>query len=210
MAPLTFRRFGLCSGLAGVLLTPAASPAQPPARTELRPASAFAGIADPHARSLALYGEMFKVISSPRCMNCHPAERRPEQGEDHHPHLPPVVAGPDGHGPPGLPCAACHHAANTPVLGARLKSVPGNPKWALAPPEMAWEGRTPGQICEQIKAPARNGGKDLQALYRHFAFDELVSWGWAPGAGRVPAPGTQAAFGQLVRAWIDTGAACPS
>jgi len=28
--------------------------------------------------------------------------------------------------------------------------------------------------------------------------------------GREPAPGTQAAFGSLVKAWADSGAACPT
>ncbi|HEU4534897.1 MAG TPA: hypothetical protein VFS00_12295 [Polyangiaceae bacterium] len=41
------------------------------------------------------------------------------------------------------------------------------------------------------------------------AEDVLVGWGWAPGPGRQPVPGTQRAFGELIRAWIDAGAACP-
>jgi hypothetical protein len=36
-----------------------------------------------------------------------------------------------------------------------------------------------------------------------------VAWGWAPGAGRDPAPGSQGQLGALIRAWIDSGAACP-
>ena len=41
------------------------------------------------------------------------------------------------------------------------------------------------------------------------AEDSLVGWGWQPGAGREPAPGDQATFGELIAAWIDTGAHCP-
>jgi hypothetical protein len=41
------------------------------------------------------------------------------------------------------------------------------------------------------------------------ANDDLVAWGWNPGAGREPAPGTQAQLGELVKAWIDAGAHCP-
>ena len=37
----------------------------------------------------------------------------------------------------------------------------------------------------------------------------LVGTGWNPGVGRVPVPGTQAEFGALIRAWVDTGAVCP-
>jgi len=40
--------------------------------------------------------------------------------------------------------------------------------------------------------------------------DSLVGWGWNPGDGREPAPGTQAEFGDLIKAWVDTGAACPA
>jgi hypothetical protein len=74
---------------------------------------------------------------------------------------------------------------------------------------MAWQGRSLGQICEQIKDPARNGKKDLAEIVEHSGHDHLVGWGWSPGAGRTPAPGTQAAFGDLIRAWVDTGAHCP-
>ena len=74
---------------------------------------------------------------------------------------------------------------------------------------MAWEGRTVGEICAQIKDPSRNGGKTLAELQEHMAKDELVGWGWDPGPGREPAPGTQAELGALIQAWIDTGAACP-
>ena len=40
--------------------------------------------------------------------------------------------------------------------------------------------------------------------------DSLVGWAWAPGVGRTPAPGTQAEFGTLMRAWADSGAHCPA
>ncbi len=49
----------------------------------------------------------------------------------------------------------------------------------------------------------------LAELQHHMAEDSLVGWGWHPGEGRTPVPGTQEVFGQLTQAWIDTGAACP-
>ena len=49
----------------------------------------------------------------------------------------------------------------------------------------------------------------LAQLVRHNGTDPLVGWGWNPGAGRTPAPGTQAAFGKLTQAWVDSGAKCP-
>jgi mono/diheme cytochrome c family protein len=173
--------------------------------TALRPPQDFAAIADQSERSRALFAELGKVIESPRCQNCHPAGDRPSQGNDLHPHQPLVVRGADDHGAIGLRCATCHQAANYEPAG-----VPGNPKWGVAPIEMAWQGKSLGAICEQIKDPARNGRRSLAQIHEHMAHDDLVGWGWRPGAGRTPAPGTQAQFGALVAEWIKTGAACPA
>lgn len=178
-------------------------------RGQLKPASAFASIADPNARSVALFQEMGKVITHPRCMNCHPVDT-PIQGDNGRRHIPLVVRGDDGHGSKALPCAACHTAQNVDVMGENIRSVPGHPLWHLAPKEMAWEGKSLGEICAQIKDPARNGGKTLAQIHEHMAQDSLVGWGWDPGRGRNPAPGTQAQFGELTKAWIDTGARCPA
>ena len=159
---------------------------------------------DEAARSIALFREAGKVLQHPRCLNCHPAGDGPTQTDTMRPHLPRIVRGADGHGPPGLPCSACHPRANFDVA-----RVPGHPDWHLAPDSMAWQGRSLGQICTQIKDPARNGGRDLPALLRHMSEDSLVGWAWSPGAGRTPAPGTQAEFGTLLQAWADSGAHCP-
>jgi hypothetical protein len=194
--------------LLGLVPTTAQVPSESPrpaAAATLRPASGFAGIADPRARAIALFDEAGKVLLHPRCVNCHPASDSPMQTDAMRPHQPLVVRGADGHGAPGMACATCHHAAN--FDPAR---VPGHPDWHLAPLAMAWEGRSLGAICEQIKDPARNGGKDMAALLHHMAEDSLVGWAWSPGASRAPAPGTQAEFGAILRAWADAGAHCPS
>jgi hypothetical protein len=172
---------------------------------DLRTPKSFASIRDKSARSVALFQEAGKVIQNPRCVNCHPAGERPTQTDAMRPHEPLVVRGAHDEGAPGLPCSTCHH-----VMNFDPARVPGNPKWKLAPLEMAWQGLTLGQICEQIKDPKRNGGKDLEAIYHHMAEDGLVGYGWMPGAGRKPVPGTQQQFGALIRAWIDTGARCPA
>lgn len=171
----------------------------------LKSVASFDGISDPTARAVALFTEAGKVIESPRCMNCHPATERPTQTDRMIPHQPLVVRGEGGMGPPGgLVCTTCHHETNFDPAG-----VPGNPKWSLAPAEMAWQGKSLGQICEQLKDKDRNGGKDMAALIKHMAEDELVGWGWNPGQGRTPAPGTQKQFGELFKAWANAGAACP-
>jgi hypothetical protein len=190
-------------------LPAAAAPLRADERSALQPPSAFAAIADPRARSAALFTEAGKVIADPRCMNCHPAGDRPHQGDDAHAHFPITVRGPDGDGVPGAPCSTCHGAANARVLGAAETSIPGHPRWQLAPKEMAWEGKTLGEICAQLKDPARNGGRTLALLHEHMAQDDLVAWGWNPGPGRRPVAGTQRQFGELIQAWIDTGVVCP-
>ncbi len=171
----------------------------------LRPASAFSVLADQQARSIALFQEAGKVLLHPRCVNCHPAGDRPLQTDAMRPHQPFVVRGEADIGAPGMMCGTCHHQANYDPAG-----VPGHPQWHLAPIEMAWEGKSLGEICEQIKDPERNGGKDMAALIHHMAEDSLVGWGWNPGKGRTPAPGTQKEFGELIKAWAETGAHCPS
>jgi hypothetical protein len=176
---------------------------QPFAR-ELQPVSSFDKIADGRTRSIALFTEAGKVLQHPRCMNCHPATERPTQTDWMRPHQPLVVRGADGHGAAGMPCTACHHAGNF-----DSGHIPGHPDWHLAPATMAWQGRSLAQVCSQIKDRARNGGRDLVALIHHVSADSLVGWAWAPSAGRAPAPGTQAQFGELMKAWAATGAFCP-
>jgi hypothetical protein len=164
----------------------------------------FANLSDTAARSAALFTEASKVLTSPRCVNCHPAGDRPLQGEAHRLHQPPVARGSDGFGTAALRCSTCHQGANFDPTG-----VPGNPHWHLAPREMAWQDKTAGEICAQIKDPARNGGRSLREITTHIATDSLVGWAWAPGFGRTPAPGTQKELGALIAAWAQTGAVCP-
>jgi hypothetical protein len=165
----------------------------------------FASISDTAARSAAMFTELGQVLTHPRCVNCHPAGDHPRQGEDSRPHQPPVERGADGHGLPAMRCSSCHQKANFDP-----GRVPGHPEWHLAPREMAWEGKTLGEICEQIKDPKRNGNRKVEELIHHIGQDTLVGWAWAPGYGRQPAPGTQAQAGALVEAWVKTGAACPN
>lgn len=191
-----------CAGGAPPVATPIALRAV--AANELRAPDDFRGIADRDERSRALFLEATRVMFHPRCRNCHPAGDVPAQGDDGRAHDPPVVRGPADQGAPGLECTSCHQDRNL-----ELARVPGAPKWALAPLVMAWVNRTPQALCEQLKDPKRNGDKDLAHIVEHSAHDELVAWGWAPGHGRAPAPGTQQQFGALMAAWVESGAACP-
>jgi hypothetical protein len=165
----------------------------------------FAAIGDMDARSAAIFTELGKVLTHPRCVNCHPAGDRPHQGELNRLHQPPVERGADGFGTVTMRCPICHQSANFDP-----GRVPGQSLWHLAPREMAWEGKTVGEICAQIKDPARNGDRKVEELIHHIGDDTLVGWAWAPGFGRAPAPGTQKEAGALVEAWIKTGAVCPA
>ena len=190
--------------LAGILVPIGAAYAVDPAPASLAPPESFAGIADTNQRSAALFTELGKVLTHPRCVNCHPAGDRPHQTDLGRPHQPPVERGEDGHGLAAMRCSICHQRAN--FEPARM---PGHPDWHLAPREMAWAGKTVSEICAQIKDPARNGGRSPEDLIHHIGDDTLVGWAWAPGFGRQPAPGTQKIAGALVEAWVNTGATCP-
>lgn len=188
----------------------AVGPAQAQDRAALRSAESFAATTDARERSMAMFREAGRVIQHPRCVNCHPAGDIPLQGLDGRTHSPPVVRGVADMGAPGMLCTTCHGPINAVLPGTAGRSLPGNPAWHLAPIEMAWVGKSLGEICRQIKDPARNGGRTLAALHEHMAKDDLVGWGWNPGPGREPVPGTQEVFGRLIGAWIETGAECPS
>jgi len=203
---MTIRQRATGRALAGVGLAAWLVPDPALARDDavLRPPSALESITDTRRRSEALFVEAGKVLQHPRCVNCHPTGDRPLQGAAGRLHEPAVRRGADGHGVPGLHCTACHQAANYDAVG-----MPGHPKWGVAPASMAWQGRSIAEICEQVKDPARNGGHTLPEIVDHMARDSLVGWAWSPGIGREPAPGTQAALGELIKAWVDTGAVCP-
>lgn len=170
----------------------------------LRAPDKFAKISDPASRSAALFIEAGKVLRHPRCLNCHPDGDRPSQG-DGYPHQPAVQRGDDGHGISAMRCATCHQKANFDPAG-----IPGHPEWHLAPRSMGWQHKSLADICMQLKDASRNGGKTLNQIIEHAARDSLVGWAWKPGAGREPAPGSQASFGALMQAWADSGALCPA
>lgn len=179
-----------------------------PASAPLKDASEFASIANPAERSRAIFGEIGKVLTNPRCMNCHPAGDHPTQGDDAHEHMPPIWRAETGHFE--VACSGCHTSQNfTLTEAATYRSIPGHPRWGFAPLSMAWQDKSLGEICRQLKDVQLNGGRDLAALQEHIAKDDLVGWAWNPGEGRKPAPGSQEAAGNLVQAWIDSGAECP-
>ena len=76
---------------------------------------------------------------------------------------------------------------------------------------MAWQGKTLGEICAQIKDPKRNGGKSLEELVDHMAEDS-PRWMGVEILVLVESlrQAHQKEFGALAKAWVESGAACPS
>ena len=151
--------------------------------------------------------QVYRVLTSPRCQNCHPAGDAPLQGDDSHVHIQNVKRGGDGHGVYGMRCDTCHQTTNLP--GAHMP--PGNPKWSLPKPElkMVFVGRSPAELCKQIKDPKQNGHRSLADLMDHIANDDLVGWGWNPGDGRTLPPLSRPDTVAQLKIWIAGGAACP-
>jgi hypothetical protein len=157
--------------------------------------------------SRAAFLQVYRVLTSPRCQNCHPAGDAPLQGDDSHEHLQNVKRGKDGHGVYGMRCDTCHESKN--LSGEHMP--PGNPKWSLPSPnqKMVFVGRSPGELCRQLKDPKQNGGRTLAELLDHVANDDLAGWGWNPGDGRALPPLSRVETAAHMKVWVEGGAACP-
>lgn len=149
----------------------------------------------------------YTVFMHARCVNCHPIGDAPLQGDSSVAHAQNVQRGPDGRGKYALKCANCHQDSNLP--GKYMP--PGAPNWHLPPPEMkmVFEGKSAAELCEQLKDPARNGGKTVEQILEHVTHDALVLWGWDPGDGRTKPAMSHEEFAAKMKAWVENGAACP-
>jgi hypothetical protein len=189
--------------------TPAAPPEAGVATGQGEPDAGKAPAVD-RATALAAFETVRAVFQHPRCQNCHPAGEVPLQGDDGHEHQQYVQRGPYGRGVVGAECTTCHGLVNLPEsYGPNMP--PGIATgWRMPSPDepLVFAGLAPGALCEQVKDPARNGGKDMTAL-RHHLEDPLVTWAWAPGAGRAPIPIAREAFLEAWARWEGAGAPCP-
>lgn len=158
------------------------------------------------AESAQAFLQVYKVLMSPRCMNCHPAGDQPLQGDDSRAHTMKVQRGKDGKGIYAAKCSNCHQPENTPGL----HTPPGNPKWHLPPADMkmVFQGRTPHQLALQIMDYNKNGHKNKKQLLEH-ARDTLVKAGWNMGEGRTPPPLSYDAFLKVWDTWIQKGGYAP-
>lgn len=156
--------------------------------------------------SVKAFMKVYKVLMSPRCMNCHPAGDAPLQGDDSHIHTMNVQRGKDGTGLYAVKCSNCHQPAN--IAGSH--TPPGNPKWKLPPADMkmVFQGKTPRQLAKQIMNYNQNGHKNKEQLLEH-ARDTLVKAGWNMGEGRIPPPMAYEAFVAAWDKWINNGGYAP-
>ena len=178
--------------------------------------------ADPEdgTRARNAFLKAYPVFMHPRCQNCHPAGDTPLQGDDSHVHdLFRLRRGADGNGVFAMRCSNCHQATNGPGPHtppgapdpAGEGGLPASPRWHLPDPKtpMVFQGRTPGQLCRQLKDPKQNGGLTTDRFARHVASDPLVLWAWNPGEGRTSPPLPHEEFAAAVKEWLDAGGACP-
>jgi hypothetical protein len=160
------------------------------------PASQEAGRAD--------FLQVARVLQSPRCQNCHPRGDRPLRGDQGAPHAMNVSRRSEA---AGLTCAACHRAQN----GAAPHSPPGVAGWRMPSAEtpMIFEGRTPAELCAQLKDRRATGGRSLSDLLEHLRGDPLVLWAYHPGPGRTLPPLAHAELVASFQRWLQAGTPCP-
>jgi hypothetical protein len=171
-------------------------------------AIAFAQSSDPdkQAAGKKAFGEVAKVLQSPRCANCHPPDDRPRQGDVPKPHAQNISR---KSVEAGVLCTTCHQERNSEDTIGLAGGPPGAPHWGLPPANQIFIGRTPSQLCAQLKDPAQTGNRNLAQLLDHVTNDALVLWGWKPGGKRTLPPLSHDAFVAAFKTWIDAGAPCP-
>lgn len=153
------------------------------------------------------FTQVYAVLMSPRCMNCHPTGDVPLQGDESKLHTQNVKRGKDGHGMFASKCSNCHQEVNQPGP----HTPPGNPNWAMPPADMKmiFEGRSPRQLAAQLLDPTQNGNKTKEELLHHIATDTLVLAGWHPAEGYKMPPLSHEEFTAQFKLWLDNGAYLP-
>ncbi|MEQ9301236.1 MAG: hypothetical protein RIF33_21850 [Cyclobacteriaceae bacterium] len=153
------------------------------------------------------FNKMMDVLTHQRCMNCHPSDNVPKQGEDSHPHRFDITR---VNSMNATNCNTCHQASNNDYSG-----VPGAPEWSLAPEKMYWEGLSRIEIAQSMMNPENNGSRTPEDVMHHLTEHELVLWAWEPGvdAEGIPRelpPVPVDEYIEAVKTWIELGAVIPT
>ncbi|MEO0327834.1 MAG: hypothetical protein AAF217_04475 [Pseudomonadota bacterium] len=167
---------------------------------------------------LEAWDRIHDVTSHPRCVNCHVGEDNipvwsgPSYGKSRV-HGMAINADSSRIGAESLSCSTCHQTSKLPQTLPHAAPRNGM-DWRLAPVEFQWIDRTSSQICQQMRDPERNGGRDAAGLVEHILHDAelfgFISWSFAPGAGRTPAPGGLQAHLEDMAIWTAAGMPCPA
>lgn len=161
---------------------------------------------DEDEESVIAFNKMMDVLTHQRCVNCHPSDNVPKQGEDRHAHRFGITR---FNGEGATNCNTCHQASNNAYSG-----VPGAPEWALAPHKMQWEGLTRIEIAQSMMNRENNGNRSADDIMHHLTEHELVLWAWTPGVDaegkpRELPPVPKEEYIAAVKKWIELGAVIP-
>lgn len=155
---------------------------------------------------------IYEVASHPRCSNCHvgsdntPMWSGPSYGRAR-PHGMNVNAGDSRIGAEYVQCSTCHaYREGVNDMPHAAPQVAMN--WQLAPVEAEWFGKSSVDICNQLRDPERNGGRDFNEIASHLDHDLILHWAWNPGGGREPAPFSLQEHVNDVLAWGVAGYPC--
>jgi len=165
-------------------------------------------------QALEAWDRIYEVASHPRCSNCHvgpsnvPMWSGPSYGKTR-PHGMNINAGESRMGGETVVCSTCH-AHREVATGDRLPHTAPQVAmaWQLAPVEAEWFGKSSIEVCNQLRDPARNGGRDYLDIAGHLDHDLILHWAWDPGAGREPAPYSLQEHVNDVLAWGVGGMPC--
>lgn len=152
------------------------------------------------------FNTMMDVLTHQRCVNCHPSDNVPKQGEDRHPHRFGITR---VNSMNATNCNTCHQASNNDYSG-----VPGAPEWSLAPEKMRWEGLSRIEIAQSMMNTENNGNRTPEDVMHHLTEHELVLWAWEPGVDaegnpRELPPVPVDEYIKAVKTWIELGAVIP-
>ena len=165
-------------------------------------------------QGLEAWARIYEVASHPRCSNCHvgatgiPMWSGPSYGRTR-PHGMNIQGGESRMGVETLVCSTCHAVSVTGGNDAPHMAPQVAMSWQLAPVEAEWFGKSSVDVCNQLRDPDRNGGRDYLDLASHLDHDLILHWAWNPGGGREPAPYSLQEHVNDVLAWGVAGYPCP-
>jgi hypothetical protein len=123
------------------------------------------------------------------------------------PHGMNINAGDSRIGAEYLQCSACH-AYREGVNDVPHAAPQVAMNWQLAPVGAEWFGKTSDEICNQLRDPERNGGRNFNDIANHLDHDLILHWAWNPGKGREPAPYSLQEHVNDILAWGVAGYPC--